>query len=476
VDSIPASTNLYHLGLDSISAIKVSTLLRKRSIHLKPRDLLNATNIQQMARLVKQPADVPNPTRQLQWSPPAEIDVDKLLVNNQISRSEIASVLPALPMQVYMMSAWQNSNGAVFFPEFCYRIDGKVDVRSIQEAWDWVVAQSPILRSAVIGTGFAEVPMLQVILKPGKQSPLVQFQVTGDRHTDLHAVHIRLHHALYDGVSLPGILQKFASRLNGSSEGGRPEDDLQSWGTFVVEPTLQSATNLRRQFWTDYLHGCKPSSTLEDRSGEGLGTPRVSYLRKSALPTTSQLRKASTRNGISIQSLFIAAYGKVLAGSHSAAGQDGSVVFGVYLANRHDTALADTYPTLNLVPLRVRSAGARSLCESAAAVQDDLDRIGSRGRADVGLWEVAAWTGVKVASFVNFLTLPDAGSEATADLDVKLVPAHSTAGPVDTSLVQQWTQQNDNVVQDAFPVSSPSPSSYYVVHQPLKEAHTNISA
>ncbi|KFA74305.1 hypothetical protein S40288_03720 [Stachybotrys chartarum IBT 40288] len=454
VDSIPASTNLYHLGLDSISAIKVSTLLRKRSIHLKPRDLLNATNIQQMARLVKQPADVPNPTRQLQWSPPADIDVDKLLVNNQISRSEIASVLPALPMQVYMMSAWKNSNGAVFFPEFCYRIDGKVDVRSIQEAWDWVVAQSPILRSAVIGTGFAEVPMLQVILKPGKQSPLVQFQVTGDRHTDLHAVHIRLHHALYDGVSLPGILQKFASRLNGSSEGGRPEDDLQSWGTFVVEPTLQSATNLRRQFWTDYLHGCKPSSTLEDRSGEGLGTPRVSYLRKSALPTTSQLRKASTRNGISIQSLFIAAYGKVLAGSHSTAGQDGSVVFGVYLANRHDTALADTYPTLNLVPLRVRSAGARSLCESAAAVQDDLDRIGSRGRADVGLWEVAAWTGVKVASFVNFLTLPDAGSEATADLDVKLVPAHSTAGPVDTSLVQQWTQQNDNVVQDAFPATA----------------------
>ena len=86
------------------------------------------------------------------------------------------------------------------------------------------------------------------------------------------------------------------------------------------------------------------------------------------------------------------------------------VVFGLWLANRSHAVdgLADAAaPTVNLVPLRVRAALAKDAFEVAAQVQADLREIGSVENAGTGLWEVGAWTGVRVDSFVNFLKLPE---------------------------------------------------------------------
>jgi len=186
------------------------------------------------------------------------------------------------------------------------------------------------------------------------------------------------------------------------------------------------------------------------------------------------LRQHASRHGLSVQSLFLAAYAKVLLSrecAHDLVGDDavgaggataaaatnhphghGSlpspppVVFGIYIANRsgsHDNddgsnGFPASYPRLNLVPLRVDAGGGRPLEDVAAAIQRDLGEINSGGRADVGLWEVDAWTGVRVSSFVNFLSLPDEDGG----------PSPVVLRPVEQGLVSQPLEQ----VETAFPM------------------------
>jgi len=91
------------------------------------------------------------------------------------------------------------------------------------------------------------------------------------------------------------------------------------------------------------------------------------------------------------------------------------VIIGIYLANRsHLEDLSSlAAPTLNLVPLRVRSPTRTSLAELAKQIQKDLQLIGTPENSSVGLWEIEAWTGVTVDTFVNFVKVPDNSDDTT---------------------------------------------------------------
>lgn len=527
VEAIKASNCLYHLGLDSISAIKVSSLLRKEGVQLKPHDLVRATSITQMAKLASQPPQAHYRQERSDkvltgWQAPQDIAIDDVLEAHNISRrDDVELVLPALPMQVYMLSAWQNEQGSVFFPDFQYAINwASRTVEQAHTAWDTLVAQTPILRTCFIATRSTETPFIQVTLRRERVDgdnpalrPLVHFEAAIEEDDEQRRllIRLRIHHALYDGVSLPEIMRRFATLLVDGRDAhvAHNRDIIQrAWGQHVIRPTEQNARRVRKAFWLEYLRGYRPMIPNEaPPTVEKTG--RVSYLKRCALDAT-RLRRVAAQNGVSIQALFFAAYSRALIAERREASSlldedvdevgkkkeeedDSSVVFGIYLANRAgNESLPLTYPTLNLVPLRVRSPASShaSLIEVAKGIQQDIHAISSQGRADVGLWEVAAWTGVKITSFVNFLTLfedqdqqpsEDAApipSEASGQVHPKqqqqrpaltLVPPAEHKGGVlleqaspdvvdlakDTGalslLSESWIQ--DNIVRDAFPVS-----------------------
>lgn len=456
LESVTATTSLYHLGLDSISAIKVSSLLRKHNIQVKPRELLKATSIQQMAGLAIETPLLDDPqTESLEmWSPPRHIDIDRLLADDNLSRDAAEAILPALPMQVFMISSWQNANGAVFFPEFRYRVQGTTDAERIHAAWKALVRQTPILRTCFVPTGSRDVPLLQVVVREvdTARQPLVSLGVTRDGDDGL-VLRLKIHHALYDGVSLPAIVQNLTALINNMDQ--VLDQGIQLWTRYTIRPALTASRSARQAFWTRYLDGC-PTGTPDTPTS---GSERVSYLRRSAVADVSRARVNAAQYGISIQSLFFAAYARVLAAERN----QPAVVFGIYLAGQDEQRLSSTYPTLNLVPLRVKTSSGDSIANMAAAIQQDVHLISSDRRADVGLWEVAAWTGIKVTSFVNFLSLPSGGGTESPPRErgrAAMLPAQEAALlPVaaagDEDVPQRaWLAARDNSVRDAFPVSS----------------------
>ncbi|KAG6010299.1 NRPS protein [Claviceps maximensis] len=463
VENILPTATLYHLGLDSISAIKVSLLLRRAGIDLKPRELLQANSIVEMASRIEQDesSEAPSIADLQDWEIPISApDFEKLLGHFNIISHNVEATLPATALQVYMLSAWQNSNGSVFFPQFCYEVSREYTKHQLLAAWDVLVESVPMLRTRLVPTGSREVPWVQIIVRAGS-SPFVYLHIDESPSQQSWLLHLTIQHALYDGFSLPAIMRLYNDLLRqaeNSKESKVVDIDLSHWRRFSILPTLEAQTESRKQFWVDYLHSqpqddAPPASTSQTAD-------RVSYLRRQALHDTKDLQQRASSLGIGIQSLIFAALAQSLYYQQRTREIcPRTVVFGVYLANRtsHSQHLHATFPTLNLVPLRVTIESDLEII--ATAIHKDLQLLQTDTRAEVGLWEIHNWTGIQIDVFVNFLTLLDgsveidanAGTEERAlcrreDLDQPL------DSPISTEVLHQPWLQN-NVVKNSYPAS-----------------------
>ncbi|OCK85807.1 acetyl-CoA synthetase-like protein [Lepidopterella palustris CBS 459.81] len=445
-DEIKKSISMFHLGLDSISAIKVSALLRKQSIRLSVSEMLRAATIENMGRITDgrslqvTTSDL-NPEAVFSKAMGA-ISQIKLLRQAGISPEDIEKAIPASAGQTYMLCTWMNSKGVLFYPEFKYRIDGSLSIDALRESWKALVASNTILRSCFLATGDYRIPFIQVVFREFKnafrndtedkkednQGKTIEQGTQLQPYVSLSAqrsdqgwlLSLKIHHALYDGVSLPRLmnqLQDFCNDLKPTSLQSSAFTDL------LASSALEENHKKREAFWTSYFSGMSSKHLIQPTN---IKPSRVEIFRPAILPNVKFLEEISRKHGLSIQSIFLAVYAhtyaKLLAqlpgNSQSTIAK--VVAIGVYLANRSHAieGLSEVAaPTVNLVPLRVNTPLETSLLDSAAQIQHDLQDIGSLENSVVALWEIAEWTGIKIDTFVNFLKLPEEEEGGNRGLD-----------------------------------------------------------
>lgn len=424
--SILRSHGIYHLGLDSISAIKAGSLLRKKGIDMGLRSMLIARSISDMARLARDAQALLTPdesdfSREILSL--GEIDVPAILTAAQMDQSIVKEVFPASPMQIHMLSVWQNTNGEVFYPCFTYMGSSKMDRATITAAWDALVEETPILRTVFVSTGARSMPILQVVLNPSafsknwsspssciwKSDAPVAIQRYQSLHLEIYdtnqwKIQLNIHHALYDAVSLSAIMDRFAALCAGTAR--ETTGYSFDWRNALALQCSEDNRAVRREFWTGYLAGAGPTPQPFEKELQGEGVKsRTGVVKRAAVRQISDLVKLCRDNGVSLQALLFAAYAEVLASSFVGTRPEG-VMFGVYLANRAEinTPGSNSYPFLRLVPLRVILTPGSTLIDVAAAIQQDIHDISSPVNVEVGLWEIKDWTGLTVESFVNFIS------------------------------------------------------------------------
>ncbi|KAF2145151.1 uncharacterized protein K452DRAFT_356457 [Aplosporella prunicola CBS 121167] len=539
---ITREVTMFHMGLDSISAIKVSSLLRKKGIKLSVSAMLRAATVEKMAQAASSQQsngdndDAAAPALQADevlasWL--SDIDIEALAATAAIPPANIERCLPASAGQVFMLSTWQNTHGALLYPGFEYELGAPVEEARLRAAWNSLVADHPILRTCFLATGRADKPFVQAVLKapresfhvvddasaaaktapprqpfaalfaqrlraPAKQAnaavtataaaavaamaPPMRPQASstksssgkqasskapwrrlkkwisrrvnssdepssGSSSTNKAAaataapapaapatteqkqvttgwiLTLKLHHALYDGVSLPFLVQQLERRLNNpSTPTSTTTQPHHAYATFLAHTIAPPPTLIQRtHFWHSYLANTSPArlprpTTVTPAAG------RTSVFR----PAVSDVLERRARVlGVSAQALFVAAYARVYAGLVGAAtgseDKDRDVVIGLWLANRanssanDDAASTRAVPTVNLLPLRVGVTAPLSLREAAARVQRDLVAVGEGANAGVGVWELENGKGGEVDTWVNFLRLPEGESEDGGD-------------------------------------------------------------
>ncbi|KAK3291114.1 uncharacterized protein B0H64DRAFT_450565 [Chaetomium fimeti] len=488
VSGMPAATilkrnNIYHLGLDSISAVKAGSLLRKKGISIGFRDMLKAGSISEIAMLAREAQPIPTPPESASGGDEAtdasavlsDVDLPTILRGIGVDESEVEEAQPATSMQVHMLSVWQNTQGRVFYPCFQYTLSGKLDITTIATAWKSLVAETPILRTVFVSTNSRSTPILQVTLHSStfqQTEPSINdttwhtrtTQHLPPRYNSLHverdgdslALQLKIHHALYDAVSLPAIMERF-SALCSSKDTEQHSSSTFNWRTLLSPRLSHSGRLARQQFWTQYLAGTQRQPHPQ-RSGGDVSS-RVSTIKHAALQGVSAAVKLCKERGVSLQALFFAAYAEFLASTAvlNGAERPETVVFGIYLANRAENDPGtNTYPFLRLVPLRVVLQDGPDLFDLAAAIQRDIHTISSPAHVEVGLWEIKDWTGVTVDSFVNFLAAPPSALNERGDLLLELRKAPAAGDPITHdgshgNFEELAREITSNLARDAFP-------------------------
>ncbi|KAK0617614.1 non-ribosomal peptide synthetase [Immersiella caudata] len=452
--SILSTHNIYHLGLDSISAIKAVSLLRKQGFSITFRDMLSAKSISEMARIAaaQQPEESQNGHTDYERvvSDVLEgVGAVSVLEKFGMDTADTEEVLPASSMQVHMLSVWQDTGGKVFYPTFNFRLNREVDTAAVLAAWGALVAETPILRTTFVPTQSTSAPFLQVVHKGSPGTPYASVRVQ-DNDGSVVFLQLSIHHALYDAVSMSAILERFLVLCSGS--GANPRGDTAIWKASIAASFNQQSRTDRKRFWTHYLSGVQPTPPSTEPPDTDNG--RASVLISPAIKDITGLRSLCSSRGITIQSLFFASYASFLASFT----QRKDVVFGIYLANRGDSD-SPMYPTLRLVLLRVRLDPDGDLVTVAERIQRDILQISARPNVDVGLWEILEWTGVKVDSFVNFLSVTgnaegsDGGSNGDGGLVFEEVPAEEAAVGEENEHLKVLEDMKGNVVADAYPDS-----------------------
>jgi amino acid adenylation domain-containing protein len=426
---------IFHIGLDSISAIKAVSLLRQRDVILSVGEMLKAGTVGNMARIVDARSlqlahNVADDTSSIIDCVLQDVDCDEILRRAKIegcSANELADVqiLPATAGQIYMISMWLNTNGSNFYSEFKYHLTGAISFHALQRAWKALIQANPILRTCIVPTHNRHMPYVQLIQQGGERNGSI-IDVTDHSNTQITGqisqpwvrlfaaqietgwdLRLKIHHALYDGVSLPIIIQQFQDICNG----GTPLAPAKILATVVALGTEPSTLEDRKSFWSTYLHGVEDPGTSRVIRSRAPNVAKTEIFKRNLLSTTP-LESFARQHGVSVQALFLTIYARLYAKlTRSPEKREIDVVLGLYLANRSSSIPgieSAAIPTVNLVPLRVRTPGQLSVAVAAQQIQKDLQNIGESTHSATSLWDISEWTGVKIDTFVNFLTLPEA--------------------------------------------------------------------
>ncbi|KIW08145.1 uncharacterized protein PV09_01077 [Verruconis gallopava] len=457
IEDIGLGTTLYHIGLDSISAIKVCSLLRSRGITITVSNLLRASDLAGIAKAVTVPEreDPGNDATDEVIALAKAALMLRIPEDKSLSKS-IDAILPATSGQIYMLKMWERSFGRLFFDTFNFKLRiSELSPNYMKNAILRWVRSHPSLRTLFVRSLDKRMPVLQIIVSTdnvgveekresvdigtkdasscagsfqinvsdevsiyGFYIPLIIYYERSE--SDLWNIGVHIHHALYDGVSLPALLRDLEALLKGTLTASSLQS-LSNYSNFVARSHRLTQNQEARNFWTNYLSGTSCCFTSQKATDFDYYHKRFAKYHSNYIKNAQQILDAARRHVISVPSLFLAAYARLLHNSTPAPSTErgektASIAIGLYMANRgHGAQDISCFPTVNLLPLAVNTS--LPLLEAAKKVQADLITISELPNASVGLWQIRDWTGVAVRSFVNWIHLPSYDDERSGNLD-----------------------------------------------------------
>ncbi|TKY86411.1 hypothetical protein EX895_004560 [Sporisorium graminicola] len=394
-DQIARNTSFHRLGIDSISAIRLVKEIRKAGFDFTVADMLSTPNIAALAekrgRKATGVAEEQQPKDGLrEWveqiGPVAEKEGWKWSATDSIE-----SILPCTPLQSGMIAQSLASSGKLYFHHHAFEVKG-VSSQHVITAWEKLVQRLDILRTTfhpVDGKhSWAQAVHAQVEPRILEHAGTFQSRALGTTEGQLvfddeqvfrrtpYALHLwsqpgglvvvlSIHHALYDGSSLPQMLEDFGVLIGGGVEKDGLTERLPFW---KLVPSLLSQDE-DVQHWVGALGGFQPV-LLAERSPEHQGVA-VLVERQLAL-TSHELETRCRAAGVAPQVLCNLAFGKLLAVESGTRDVCFGQLFGLLdLVPEGDTAVG---PAFNTVATRIRFGElGESVSSVAAALQAEND-------------------------------------------------------------------------------------------------------
>ncbi|KAK9772944.1 putative Nonribosomal peptide synthase [Seiridium cardinale] len=362
LELVDLDDNFFHLGGDSVIALRLVMAARDEQIRLTVADIFHNPQLRDLARVAiahEAPHESPVPIH-FSLSPSEDLShlVEVAAEQCGVDRNLIEDILPCTPLQEGLLAVTMRQPGA-YVANHVFTIPKTVDLGRFKAAWQAIVDNVPILRTRLF---YADsVGCLQVVIKSG-----IEWVDSSSLDSYLHGVQNAAvaygsaltayaivkqgedrifvwttHHSIYDGWSMQLILKHvhdfyFSKR----SPSGLPF-------SIFVQYLLDVNQAEAEQYWRNYLHNASQPKF-----------PRVSSLPSRPSKSDARLHRPMTigsvkGSAVTTPTLLVAAFAITLGCFMDSK----DVVFGYTGSGRNSPLLGITEivgPTLSTRPVRVQ--------------------------------------------------------------------------------------------------------------------------
>lgn len=361
---VAPTTTIFQLGVDSLGAISVYARMKKMGYECSVATILSGATIEQLAALpTKKKAssrsvesETSTPELSGASTPLTDIVESIFLDSSTLSGIEpgnVANMRPCLPLQEVLVAqsmARDDEEDALYVNHIVLQLSEDVDIARLVNSWDRVIAANEILRTCFRHT---DKGVVQVVFKP-EASPLVWSQTR--RSADVKQVQkeisrqiirsiesqppirltlrladntltLSMHHALYDGESLPMIIEDVESTYLAGAAALRPS----------IQPLVNYVSHKRthdniqtRQYWVELLSGWTPAELATASSTDGLGSPETTVNTRAFTRSLASLEQDCAKLSLTLPALLQGVFGICLAQNRGY----GSATYGTVLSGR----------------------------------------------------------------------------------------------------------------------------------------------
>ncbi|KAH9854247.1 hypothetical protein C2E23DRAFT_820117 [Lenzites betulinus] len=397
VDALSPHTNIFECGMDSLAVARFAGDLRKNlHVQVSPAQIMQRPEVCEIAALLQGGSasvvirNGPSPFEQFAQAVARDVE-------GAYPLDSIGSLLPPFPVQEGVLYRSVNLP-TMYVQHVLLRLSPGTAVLDLRKAWIELVEQHEMLRTVFhFGSDLVQVVLHAASVKVDFTEKQVQVlddlafqQYFGSEEASSIARELNLgisktppvrvsfypapapgttymvlsiHHALYDGISLPVLLRNFERAYSGKRQ--LASAPLRS----VLEPIIAIDQTAGREFWASYLKGFAWRGLLNKPASAHRADVASIPLKRSL----SDLQAKAASRQITLQALLMSAYGYLL-GERLYESDD--VMFGVIRSGRAlpvndiDTTIC---PMITVLPARARYDDATKVLHT---VQHDIARVG----------------------------------------------------------------------------------------------------
>jgi amino acid adenylation domain-containing protein/non-ribosomal peptide synthase protein (TIGR01720 family) len=370
VDLVGADDSFFHIGGDSITAMRLTAAAQTRGLPLTVSMIFKSARLSEMAKMLES-SGVDDARIQKDVLPFTLLgDVSKQQLDDMMTSAgaecevpydSIEDIYPCTPLQEGLMALSVKQPGA-YIAQHVFRLQQSLDIHRFQAAWETTVSISPILRTRIIST--AGNGMLQVAVKEAIDwkihrtdnldeyirdssmdirfgAPLTRACVVEDGNGNLF-FHWIIHHAVYDAWSLALIFKTVERAYNGETI-AQPML-FNSFIEYVAEKN--SNVDANDTYWKTYLSGANLTYFPS--------VPSSNYLAITDQSLRHQIQFSRPVNSGITTATFLRVAWAIVISEYS---NSDDVVFGAILTGRNAPVFGVSNivgPTITTVPVRMK--------------------------------------------------------------------------------------------------------------------------
>lgn len=384
--SVGVMDNFFGVGGDSLTAIRLVGAARARKIRLSVLDVFDKPVLENMARACGSLATQVSVAelKPIDLVPSSASDLDSLRkevsAQCQLLDEQIQDMYPCSPLQEGLVALANKQEGA-YVAVNTLLIPESIDLDHFKAAWQVVVDTTDTLRTRIVHTSNSG--LLQIVSTPepvewhyeasleeamskgraiGVQNggKLTRYAIIKRQAEPTRHFVWAIHHALYDGWSLPMIARRVQDVYNASISSSpkmipAPTAPYVKFIQYLASRDMVASEN----YWKDYLSGCalithfpQLPPNLADRDAPKFRAETIEI----------KLNRGNIHMVYTVPTLIRAAWTVVLAAYNGTE----DVAFGETLSGRNidvDGVVEMAGPTFTTVPVRVRLSPSIRLVE-----------------------------------------------------------------------------------------------------------------